>query len=140
MVVICVDGQALEEYLCEEEKPSGTYVEIAQQTRLNDVTISKYIESYDDKEFTIKINVREPYKFDCPNLGFSTAVDGIWVEVPLLGREDWNDADKKWTRVIEGPSTMFNKKTARKPMKFAGLKTCMLASYKRLIIWEICRA
>ena len=54
----------------------------------------KFIECKEDREFTIKIQVQEPYKFDCPNLGFCIMVDGDWIDMPLLNLNAWDYEDR----------------------------------------------
>jgi hypothetical protein len=45
----------------------------------NNKTISKYIESVTDAEFSIRFKVSDSYKFDCDFLAFTIVIDGQTV-------------------------------------------------------------
>jgi hypothetical protein len=79
-VSVCVHGQALHEYEDNDLEAEPGDVGAYQASK----TVSKYLEAVTDKEFSIKIVVKDPYEMDCPTLGFQVKVDGMVVSHPIL--------------------------------------------------------
>ncbi|KAH9209713.1 hypothetical protein DL95DRAFT_276706, partial [Leptodontidium sp. 2 PMI_412] len=73
-VTVLVDGESLVEYDAENDNVVHTNPAAAAHQR--DRTVTKYIESSTGKAFSVKVNVKAPYKIDCPNVSFELYVDG----------------------------------------------------------------
>ena len=73
-VTICIDGQPVTEYETDNDEieHSQPLVKLHQAN----VTVTNYIEAITNKEFSIKVEIRPPYKFDCPTLTFQIMIDG----------------------------------------------------------------
>ncbi|KAI9648089.1 hypothetical protein NHQ30_002718 [Ciborinia camelliae] len=91
-VTVCVDDQALQEYDDNQFKTIPGDVGDYQASR----TVARYVESCTDKEFSIKVEVDETYKFDSPTLSLRIFIDGSRVCSPHT------DFDKKmpWTKLL----------------------------------------
>jgi hypothetical protein len=63
-------------------------------------TVSKYIESTTDAEFSFKLRVSEGYQLDCPTLLFTIYVDGQSIGGRLCGA--YEPIYGGWTKEIEG--------------------------------------
>lgn len=83
-VTVRVDGKALEEYEDDEFEAVPGEVGDYQASR----TVAKYIESCTGKNFDMKFKVDEEYKFDSPNITFSTYVDGTKVHTRIVARNN----------------------------------------------------
>jgi hypothetical protein len=117
-VTVHVDGQALQEYDDDEIEVKPGDVGEYQASR----TVSKYIEATGDKEFSIHVSIRSPYKMDCPALCFNTYVDGVYIPSPLSTKTRYQSKgsfDAKIEGVISGP----HGRTILKPFKFSSIKT-----------------
>jgi len=84
-VAICVDGEALTEYMDADF-----------ETELGSTTVSSYIQSETGKEFSIKLIVKDPFELFYPTLGFQIFVDGVKVREPLLRRGMYEHGNRFW--------------------------------------------
>ncbi|KAB8304359.1 hypothetical protein EYC80_003767 [Monilinia laxa] len=83
-VTVRVDGKALEEY--DDDDVETVPGDAGEYRALR--TVAKYIESCTDKNFDIKYQVDDEYKFDSPHLTFSTYVDGTKVSGGFVANRD----------------------------------------------------
>lgn len=83
-VAVCIDGKPLEEYDNDEEeqvKP-GLPSEVSQYQAAR--TVTKYIESVSDQEFTIQLTLGPPFKMDYACLNTRIHIDGKKVDSPSI--------------------------------------------------------
>ncbi|RAL68253.1 hypothetical protein DID88_008953 [Monilinia fructigena] len=126
-VTVRVDGKALEEYDDDEfEAVSG---EAGKYRALR--TVAKYIESCTGKNFDIRYEVNDEYKFDSLNITFSIYVDGTKVSSRFVANGD--PCPRKNT--VRGLQSRFeNGRTVVRPFHFRDMITSMddskLASIK----------
>ena len=84
-VSICIDGQPVEEYNDdEEEEVAETPIAEYQAAK----TISKFVESISDKEFSIRIALESPFVMDYDSLLCPIHIDGKWRNEPVLQKVD----------------------------------------------------
>ncbi|KAG4430282.1 hypothetical protein IFR05_014229 [Cadophora sp. M221] len=116
---ILVEGEALTEYAAENDiiihKNPATAA--WQQTR----TVTKYIESTTGKTFSLKVNVKAPYKIDCPKVSFSLYVDGQWIHGPLMTKGLYKTGN--WSIISEGPTEKLQSGAQVALMKFAEIQS-----------------
>lgn len=121
-VVICIDGQPLKEYPADEEKLKAN--ETTATERLAALTVSNFVESTDDKEFAVRVRIKEHYAFTSPKIGFQTVVDGTHIQTLIIGPDlrDLFQNDKiHWLEGIYKGSD--GNKGYVRPMKFVNIKT-----------------
>ncbi|PMD38441.1 hypothetical protein L207DRAFT_599223 [Hyaloscypha variabilis F] len=119
-VTVRVDNSALHEY--NDDEVSNELVPIGEYQASK--TVSKYIEAFTGKEFTIVMTVRALYQMDCPTLSFRVMVDGNHASNPLLRKSNYrgNNWEKKVAGIrhqLEGPS----KRCSIKKFLFAEIQT-----------------
>jgi len=120
-VEVRINGEPLVEYDDDEEyKPQDE--DIPEDRRAK--TVSKYIESQTDQEFTINLTLERPYEYDCDGLEFHTYIDGIRAQAVLLRRLEYKPHKGIHHTVIGFSSTdaVTLIKTTR-PFKFSKLET-----------------
>ena len=120
-VTVWANGETLEEYDAENDIVIHENAVAAshQQAR----TVTKYIESTTGQVFSVKINVKAPYKLDCPRLSFTFRVDGQCVDKPLMGEKHY--AGRSWSNLIEGPVEMVRSRGKVTVMKFAEIHSSL---------------
>jgi hypothetical protein len=113
---ICVDGQPLREYRTQndEVKHRSHAVRFHQSLR----TITNYVESQSDKEFTIKLALKDHYIMNCPRLLLKIFVDNLHICSFIWLRHLYNPSRGE-EFVVRGP---VSGATVR-PMKFTALET-----------------
>lgn len=80
-----VNDEPLVEYDDDEEyKPQE---DIPEHRRAK--TVSRYIESQTDQEFTINLSIQKPYEFDCEGIQFQIQVDGIRAVNVHISRSEY---------------------------------------------------
>jgi hypothetical protein len=80
-VAVCIDGKPLDEYEDDEnEEAAPDRVSAWQAAR----TVTKYVPSESDKQFSILIKVKRNYFMDSPGLDFPIRIDGKWITTPCL--------------------------------------------------------
>ena len=116
---ICVDGQPIQKFGTDndEVKHDNHAVRLHQETW----TTTKYVESQTDKEFTIKLALKEPYIMDCPSLVFKVILDGKFVCAVVWFRTD-TQLRPFWELVIRGPELRTTSGTTFKPMRFCKIE------------------
>lgn len=72
-VNVCVNNEPLPEYDDDNSWPGAERNARGFETK----TITKYIESVEDQEFTFSYKVRHSYKLDSPCLSFNCFIDGV---------------------------------------------------------------
>jgi hypothetical protein len=80
-VTVCMDGQPLEEYDDNEEEEVGE-TPVAQYQAAK--TVSKYIESASEKEFSINITLGTAFTMDFESLMAPIRMDGKFVAGPVM--------------------------------------------------------
>ena len=119
-ITVRVDDQALVEYDDDDvEKQPGSKGEYQASK-----TVAKYVEAVTSKEFAISLNVKTPYKMDCPTLAFYVTVDGSAISRPLLLKSNYRN--KKWGYVVDGVSHTLesaSKRCSVRHFRFAEIQT-----------------
>lgn len=93
-VDIISNGVILPEY------PDDDYSEVV--PRLADRTVSRYIESESEQEFTFQFTVKPPYKHDCDYVGFYITIDGENLNDGQLCGPGHLDDDDSWVDTVSG--------------------------------------
>ncbi|PMD38442.1 hypothetical protein L207DRAFT_568089 [Hyaloscypha variabilis F] len=119
---ICVDGQPLQEYDTENDKVN--HDNHAVKLHQSIWTTTKYVESQTDKEFTIKLALKDSYTMGCPRLLTKVAVDG-----QIVYSVGWFQTDYSLHRnlelIVQGPETRTASRTTFKPMRFSKIETTL---------------
>ncbi len=97
-VLVCMDGQPLEEYDDDEEEAIAD-TPIAEHQAAK--TISKFVESVSEKEFSIRILLRSPFVMDYDSLKSPIYIDGKWCREPV-GKNGLAQLDPRITRFKDG--------------------------------------
>ena len=121
---VCIDGQPIEEFDTEndEVKDEDHAVKLHQGIW----TTTKYVEAQTDKEFSIKLALKDPYIMDCPSLACKVIVDGEFVSAVAWFQID-GELRPSREFVIRGPKTRTTSGTTFKPMRFCKIETSELA-------------
>ncbi|KAL5314918.1 hypothetical protein ACEPPN_017568 [Leptodophora sp. 'Broadleaf-Isolate-01'] len=118
-VTVLVDGESLVEYDAENDNVVHTNPAAAAHQR--DRTVTKYIESSTGKAFSVKVNVKAPYKIDCPNVSFELYVDGQWINGRLMSKSSYSTGN--WSIISEGPNEKLRSGWKVTLMKFAEIQS-----------------
>lgn len=118
-VSICANTIALPEYDDDESWPGA----VTSATGHSIKTITKYIESTADQEFSIMYRFGSPYKPDCATLNFQFFIDGTHcsgktIEANRSDRPRYKHGETKQGHV-EGKGYLL-------PFKFTNIETCAL--------------
>jgi hypothetical protein len=120
---ICVGGQPLQEY--DTENDEVNHDNHAVKLHQSIWTTTKYVESQTDKEFTIKLALKDPYTMDCPRILFNVAVDGQIVNSVVWFQTDYT-LHRNLEFMVRGPETRATSRTTFKPMRFSKIETSEL--------------
>lgn len=85
-------------------------------------TVTKYIECIESQPFSINIEIKRPYRFDCNALSFEFYVDGEWIATEAMMEEDYRKSKKKFSTEMKGLSVQDGRKSVLKPFVFAKIK------------------
>ncbi|KUJ09409.1 uncharacterized protein LY89DRAFT_724405 [Mollisia scopiformis] len=124
-VTICVNGIPLEEF--DDPPEEGTPFQ-PNTTK----SISKYVKSMTDQEFTIKYTMGHPFDVDCPNLKVHVCVDGKSVPGKAFDRDRF-PGGKIVEGIISGVKYVENGEKMFKTFCFSAVKTTLDDdAYKRV--------
>jgi hypothetical protein len=118
-ITVCVDGTPLTEY--EDDEPRGQALSVTREGIPAGKSISKYIESETDREFAIDLTISNPFKLDCPSLGFSLLIDGVRVAKTIF-RGSHHGLDKPWSCFMDG--IRVGPARTLMPLMFSKIETC----------------
>lgn len=118
---VCVNGQPLQEYRTDNDEVQHNDRAITLHGSL--WTITNYIESQTNQDFTIKLTVKLPYVMDCGRLLYEIRVDSQLVYTSLIFPE-LTRAPGGWQTVILGPDSRDHYgNLVRRSMMFAKINT-----------------
>jgi hypothetical protein len=121
-VDVRINGEPLVEYDDDEEyQPQGDEVPEHRKAK----TVSKYIKSETDAEFTVNLSVNRRYNFECPSIDFLTSVDGIAVSCILVRKSTYLERKKSWKYASKGYTSrdLIRKTKTIQNFKFAKVET-----------------
>ncbi|KAF4626757.1 hypothetical protein G7Y89_g11399 [Cudoniella acicularis] len=117
-VTVYMNGKPVEEYDDDEEFAPPSRALVANNDGKPIVkTTTKYIESITDQEFSIYIDITNPFKFDCPNIGPTVFIDGFKASRTNILRSDYTSHTV--SQVIKGA---YERDVRRKIQKFRHFK------------------
>ena len=125
-ITISVDEQPLKEYDTKNDPSNSDNPTVVKH--LEQCTVTKFVESANDKEFLVQIALGHPYKIDCDALEVDVEVDGTWIDNVLLQKEVYEllhtstEESEPWIETICGPRSGI-KGNIVKPMKFSKFET-----------------
>jgi hypothetical protein len=134
-VVVCMDGTSLEEYDNDEEEEAKPGLQSGVMKYQAARTVTKYIESVSDQEFTIQLKLAPPFKMDYACLVADVRIDGKLVASPGIQKShniryfSGSYVTKSFRRVVEGMNVDAPGKTGRALVtnfKFAKIETSKL--------------
>lgn len=86
-VSVCIGDKPVQEYADDDEnEPNANLSRVVADWQAAR-TVSRYIESISDTEFSIEIILESPFKFDCPSLLVEVLIDGKRMDAPLFTRK-----------------------------------------------------
>lgn len=127
---MCMGGKPLKEYDNdeEEEMKPGLDPEVMKYQAAR--TVTKYIESVSDQEFSIRLTLEPPFKMDCACLSIRIYIDGRNLITPLIQKSilkfSGDCVATKFQRSIEGMQVEAPGNAGRellKKFKFAKIET-----------------
>lgn len=133
-VNITIDGVALPEYDDDEEEPPKPDPVAAYQALR---TVTKYIESVSDKEFTIELKLNPGYVMNCGSLTVQVFIDGQRLNSRSIIKRSYpghfmgDTVVQTLKRAIDGTHVAIPNKPSHqllKKYKFSKILTCRLAS------------
>ncbi|KAE8454606.1 hypothetical protein EG329_000229 [Mollisiaceae sp. DMI_Dod_QoI] len=96
-VAVCVNREPLPEYDDDESRPDSIPTANGHEIR----TITKYIESTADQEFSFRFTVSHPYQLDCASLHFQIKIDGKRMKGKTF-RASKHGLRRPWSRYVDG--------------------------------------
>jgi hypothetical protein len=95
-------------------------------------TVTDYIESQTDKEFTIKLGLENPYIMECLRLLFKMGVDGQNV-YSMIWKQNDHYPTHGFEFVARGPEVQTTSGTTLRPMRFIKIHTSELILLANLV-------
>jgi hypothetical protein len=124
-VAVRMNGQDIREY--ETENDDSTHDVAAVRDHEDRWTVTKYIESVTDANFSIKLLVHPEYHATSPKLGFNVWVDGVVVRELHVAEQHFKTST--WQYEIDGAISMQRSgNSALHKFKFSKIETGKLRS------------
>ncbi|KAL3425107.1 hypothetical protein PVAG01_04388 [Phlyctema vagabunda] len=117
-VTVCVDGQPLPEF--DDDDDSAKLAQAHSPQSLEEYcakrTVSRYVQSIDDKDFTVRCEIRPPYQMDCPGLAIFLEVDHRHIDGRWIMKNGANSVEMKGLTTGARGTEVFQ------PIKFTKIK------------------